>query len=299
MPTYRCLKHNEIMHEMIVSNKIKPYCFTCRIKDKLTEELKDYHNNKSYYEKQHKSITKSRYMDEVLLGSFKAFIVSIIIFNFFTALAFIKFSFIFSFLVSLILLAIRYVQIRGDRSIYSISTLDIVKEKMISESENNKREVEIFISKLHKEYTLKSIGLDIVDQMDGYEFEYYVASLLEKLGFREVKVTKKSGDSGVDIICYNPKGEKTGIQCKRQKAKVSNTAIQEVFLGKKLHKCTKAMIITNSYLTKPSFAAAVKAGVEVWSRKRLAEEMKKVEVQYSWDTFLKKYYDLPSGKKNY
>ena len=42
------------------------------------------------------------------------------------------------------------------------------------------------------------------DLMEGHEFEYYCAELLERNGFREVKVTKGSGDYGIDILAELP-----------------------------------------------------------------------------------------------
>ena len=44
------------------------------------------------------------------------------------------------------------------------------------------------------------------DEMEGHEFEYFCADLLEKRGFEEVEVTKGSGDYGVDILA-----EKDGV----------------------------------------------------------------------------------------
>ena len=49
--------------------------------------------------------------------------------------------------------------------------------------------------------------LDAVDIMDGHEFEYYCAQLLENNGFKKVEVTPGSGDQGVDILA-----EKNGVR---------------------------------------------------------------------------------------
>lgn len=40
----------------------------------------------------------------------------------------------------------------------------------------------------------------IMDEMEGHDFEYFCADLLEKQGFVEVEVTRGSGDFGVDIL---------------------------------------------------------------------------------------------------
>ena len=52
------------------------------------------------------------------------------------------------------------------------------------------------------------------DEMEGHEFEYFCADLLEKRGFEEVEVTKGSGDYGVDILAEKD-GVTYAIQCKR------------------------------------------------------------------------------------
>ena len=46
----------------------------------------------------------------------------------------------------------------------------------------------------------------IYDTLEGHEFEYYCADLLENKGFIEVEVTKGSGDYGADILA-----EKDGV----------------------------------------------------------------------------------------
>jgi hypothetical protein len=46
---------------------------------------------------------------------------------------------------------------------------------------------------------LQKILVSEVDKMKGRDFEYYVADLLMMIGFKKVKVTKGSGDYGVDI----------------------------------------------------------------------------------------------------
>ena len=51
------------------------------------------------------------------------------------------------------------------------------------------------------------------DLLDGHEFEYYCADLLRKRGFKEVEVTKGSGDYGIDILAERD-GVTYAIQCK-------------------------------------------------------------------------------------
>ena len=37
---------------------------------------------------------------------------------------------------------------------------------------------------------------------NGYEFELFLKEFLKDLGFKDIKVTKKSRDGGIDLICY-------------------------------------------------------------------------------------------------
>src|SRR3989338_4130359 len=39
-----------------------------------------------------------------------------------------------------------------------------------------------------------------IDAMSGEDFEYYIAEMLIKHGFKNVNVTKTNGDFGVDVI---------------------------------------------------------------------------------------------------
>ena len=63
--------------------------------------------------------------------------------------------------------------------------------------------------------------------LDPYEFEREIAVLFEKHGFK-TKVTKGSGDGGIDIILF--KNSEAGIvQCKRHKTKVSPSVIRDIY----------------------------------------------------------------------
>ncbi len=37
---------------------------------------------------------------------------------------------------------------------------------------------------------------------NGYDFEFFLKEILKDLEFKDIKVTKKSGDGGIDLICY-------------------------------------------------------------------------------------------------
>ena len=115
--------------------------------------------------------------------------------------------------------------------------------------------------------------------MPGYEFEEFVAKILKQDGFTNVKVSKKSGDHGIDIVA-NKNGILYGIQCKRYKDKVGNGAVQEAYTGAAYYKCDKAMVITNSEFTKAAIDEAKKIGVELWDGDKLKSEISKSKNEY-------------------
>lgn len=85
--------------------------------------------------------------------------------------------------------------------------------------------------------------------MDGHDYEYLVAKYLRGHGYTGVKVTKGSGDYGVDVVAHKA-GHKYAVQCKYYTAPVSLGAVQEAVAGKAFYNCDRAMVVTNSSFTK-------------------------------------------------
>lgn len=85
-----------------------------------------------------------------------------------------------------------------------------------------------------------------IDAMDGFEFEKYMKQVYEILGY-SAHHTPLSGDQGADLILTSNEGIRIAVQLKRYSGKVSNKAVQEVVAAKAFHKCTKGMVVTNSY----------------------------------------------------
>ncbi len=98
------------------------------------------------------------------------------------------------------------------------------------------------VSNSNKKFTINDI-----DAMNGYDFESFIGSLYEKMGY-SVEQTPKSGDQGADLI-ITKLGEKTAVQTKNYKGKVTNKAIQEVVASKEFYGCTTCSVVTNSYFT--------------------------------------------------
>lgn len=117
--------------------------------------------------------------------------------------------------------------------------------------------------KFHRKYTLKQL-----DKMDGHQFEYACADILKANGYKHVKVTRGSGDFGVDIIAEKDK-VRYAIQCKRYNHKLDNTPIQEVVGGLAYYQCDKGAVMTNQYFTEPAKQLAQVNDVELLDRDNL------------------------------
>lgn len=110
------------------------------------------------------------------------------------------------------------------------------------------------------------------DAMDGQDFELWCAQLLADNGFDNVRVTKGSGDQGVDILAEKD-DVRFAIQCKLYSSPLGNKPIQEVFTGKTIYNCHVGVVMTNSVFTSGAREAAEKTGVILWDAGKLEELM--------------------------
>lgn len=86
-------------------------------------------------------------------------------------------------------------------------------------------------------------------EMDGAGYERYVAQYLYQNGYKKVTQTGKTGDMGVDLVAKKH-GISYAVQCKYYSKPVSGAAVQEAVAGMALYDCQRAMVVTNSHLTK-------------------------------------------------
>ena len=89
-----------------------------------------------------------------------------------------------------------------------------------------------------------------VSQMNGFEYEKYVAKRLKDLGYTNIRLTEKY-DLGVDIIA-NKDGLKWGIQVKKYSGLVGAEAVRQVVTALNHYGCDRAMVITNSTFSEPA-----------------------------------------------
>jgi len=108
------------------------------------------------------------------------------------------------------------------------------------------------------------------DLMEGRDFEFFCADLLEKRGFLEVEVTKGSGDNGVDILAEKD-GVTYAIQCKRYEEPVGVKAVQEAYAGRDYYDRMVGVVMANQYFTKNAVDMAKKLKIMLWDRGYLEE----------------------------
>ena len=87
------------------------------------------------------------------------------------------------------------------------------------------------LTKQAEETTEDFVIRKIHTQLSGHDFEFFIAHLLEQMGYT-VRVTQKSSDGGVDVIAHN---DKLGfeppiikVQCKRTTNQINESQVREL-----------------------------------------------------------------------
>ena len=107
--------------------------------------------------------------------------------------------------------------------------------------------------------------------MNGIQYERSCAKYLSSLGYKNITLTKASGDQGIDIIAT--KGSlKYGFQCKYYSGTVGNDAVQQAFSGIAYYKLDKAVVITNSDFSSGARKLAEEVDVLLWDHVDPMEE---------------------------
>lgn len=111
----------------------------------------------------------------------------------------------------------------------------------------------------------------LLDELsDGYEFEKYIAYLLDKNEFTQIEVLPMSNDYGVDILAEKS-GVKYALQCKYYSQPVGISAIQEVSSGKQHYSAHVGVVVTNNSFTTNAINLAETNGILLWDRRKVLE----------------------------
>lgn len=111
---------------------------------------------------------------------------------------------------------------------------------------------------------------ELIDELEGHDFEDYCAGLLERNGFYDVQVTKGSGDYGLDILAERD-GITYGIQCKRYDKPIGVGAVQQVYAGRDYYGRMVGAVMTNQYFTDAAVKMARVLNVLLWDRTYIEE----------------------------
>lgn len=124
-----------------------------------------------------------------------------------------------------------------------------------------------YIITIKKQKKYLDSGINIVDNLDGVEFEEYLLAHFVKLGYKGT-LTPKTNDYGADLI-LKKYDEKIVVQAKRYSSKVGIEAVQQIIGAKEYYKADKGMVITNNYFTPNAVNLASSSNIELWDRKKL------------------------------
>lgn len=138
-------------------------------------------------------------------------------------------------------------------------------------------EQEMRQKQLARELEILRSGIREIDQMEGYEFEVYLALLFRKAGY-DVTQTPQTGDFGADLILIQ-NGIRTVVQAKNYSGSVGNKAVQEVAAARNHYGAGGAIVITNSYFTPAAIQLARSNGVQLWNRDVLITFINRVKGQ--------------------
>lgn len=112
---------------------------------------------------------------------------------------------------------------------------------------------------------------DILSRLKGTAFEKYLSIFFENKGYI-VEKTQASHDYGADLI-ISKFGTVTALQAKGQTRPVGIKAVQEVSGAKKWYSAHKALVVTTSSFSRPAIRLAMRLDVQLWDRKKLAEQL--------------------------
>ena len=109
---------------------------------------------------------------------------------------------------------------------------------------------------------------ELIDELEGHDFEIYCSDLLRGNGFNDVTVTKGSGDFGLDILCERD-GVTYGIQCKRYDKPIGVYAVQQAYAGRDYYDRMVGVVMTNQTFTDAAEKAARKLNILLWDRREM------------------------------
>jgi restriction system protein len=133
----------------------------------------------------------------------------------------------------------------------------------------------------HKREQLRLFDPSAVDiwTLSPTQYEQYCATILNKFGWR-TKLTKASGDHGVDIVAELA-SVKVAIQIKQYRKRVGNGAVQQVVAGKAVYHCTAAVCVAPNGFTQGAEQLAMANGVLLMRHRDLPGLSRRLGVRHA------------------
>lgn len=129
------------------------------------------------------------------------------------------------------------------------------------------------IQQLKSDKYYRESGMGRIDHMSGSEFERFLIVYFKDLGYQLLGHPGGTGDMGADLLLKDPTGVKVVVQAKRHSKNIGYSAIQQVHTARSLYNAQKAILITNSYLTKQAYTTSEKLNIDVWNRDKLMKNL--------------------------
>ncbi|WP_079707731.1 restriction endonuclease [Paraliobacillus ryukyuensis] len=131
----------------------------------------------------------------------------------------------------------------------------------------------IFLYK--KKKRLKNAGVREIENMDGFQFESYLAELFKENGYK-VKMTRSRGDFGADLL-LSKDHKKIAVQAKRYAKPVGIKAVQEVIASIPYYQTNEGWVVsTNSFTKSAKELAASAKNIELVDKDQLVNMVLKM-----------------------
>ena len=150
------------------------------------------------------------------------------------------------------------------------------------ESEEKKRERELKHSIEQERIRVENerqerIRTSPVKNLSPLQFEEYTKFYLEEQNYRNVSLTRTSGDFGADVIATAPDKVRVCVQCKKYSKPVGVSAVQEIHSAKSYYKCERASVVaTSAGFTKQAIQLSEKVNVLLFAFDDYSREFKPV-----------------------
>ena len=140
----------------------------------------------------------------------------------------------------------------------------VKKIKKVKKQKENREKINVY-------------NISQLDFLSGIEFENYLKSLFENMGYM-VEMTKATGDYGADLI-ITKKNKSTIVQAKCYNHTVGVKAVQEIISARNHYKIFDAMVVTNNYFSREAENLAVESDVTLADRVVLEKMVRKFDVK--------------------